>query len=75
MRSVQVLVMGGLPITVEFSIGEPEPDVGIMSAYLDEWRITHIGERRIKPNEKTNWIYSRLSKKDHETICHACLSE
>lgn len=50
----------GLTLTIEYAIAPAEPDVGIMRSYVDEWYITHIGSRRLKPNEKIGWLYKKL---------------
>jgi len=33
-------VKGGFPVTVWYSLGSAEPDVGIMSDYIDDWCVT-----------------------------------
>ena len=66
MRSMDMTVLGGLPITVEYSMASAEPDVGIFSDYVDEWYITHINGRKVK---KCDWLYKRISSsKEEETI-------
>jgi len=74
MSSVDVTVLGGLEITVEFSIGGAEPDVGIMGDYVDEWYITHIAGRALKKGEKADWLYRRIEKaKEEDKIVEKCL--
>ena len=74
MSSIDVRVLGGLEITVEFSIGRSEPDVGIMGDYVDEWYITHISGRALRKNEKCQWLYDRIEKaKEEDTIIEKCL--
>lgn len=67
-----VRVLGGLEITVEFSMQGAEPDVGIMSAYVEEWSISEIAGRPLRKKESADWIYKRLSKKDEEAVDEAC---
>lgn len=73
MTSVDVKVLGGLEITVEFTMARAEPDVGIMSDYVDEWYITHIAQRPLRKNEKCQWLYDRIERaKEEEKILEAC---
>ena len=62
---IETTVLGGLPVTIEGTIQGAEPDVGIMSSYVDEWYITAINGRPVK---SADWIMRRLSKKDEEAI-------
>ena len=63
-----VKVMGGLEITVEFTACRAEPDVGLMSDYVDDWHIVEIAGRPLRKKESADWIYKRLSKRDNEAI-------
>jgi hypothetical protein len=38
--SHDMTVKGGFPVTVWFTIGSAEPDVGIMSEYIYDWCVT-----------------------------------
>ena len=55
-----IKVLGGLPVTVEYTVARAEPDVGIMSDYVDEWWITHINDRKVKSEPK--WLTSKLDE-------------
>lgn len=66
---VQVSVLGGLMVDVEFTISGADPSVGIMSAGVDEWSIVGING---KPKKNTDWILSRLTAADEERIIEAC---
>jgi len=70
-----VRVLGGLEITVKFSTQEAEPDVGIMSAYVEEWSIVEIAGRRLLKSESADWLYKRIEAKkgEEERIVEACL--
>lgn len=59
-RDIDLRVLGGLPITVAYTVGRAEPDVGIMSRYVDDWWITHIGRRKVKNSPE--WLLLRLRK-------------
>lgn len=68
-----VKVLGGLEITVEFSMGRAEPDVGIMSDYIDEWYIIEIAGRPLRKNEKCDWLYNRIdAAKEDDKVSQAC---
>lgn len=57
-------VLGGLPVTIEYSVQGAEPDVGIMSAYVDEWYIVAINGRAVK---KCDWLDRRIAATKGET--------
>lgn len=40
-------VFGNVDIEISFSIQGAEPDVGIMSEYIEEWTVTHINGVKI----------------------------
>lgn len=69
-----VRVLGGLEITVEFTACGAEPDVGIMSDYVEEWEIVEIAGRPLRKKESAEWIYKRLSKRDESAIEQAMYS-
>jgi len=74
MSSVDITVLGGMEITVEFTIGRSEPDVGIMGDYVDEWYITHIAGRALRKGEKCDWLYKRIADAGEEDrIVEKCL--
>ena len=56
-----ITVLGGLPVTVTYTIQGPEPDVGITSSWVEEFEITHIAGRKVKGN-RANWLYTKLNK-------------
>ena len=56
-----ITVLGGLPVTVTYTIQGPEPDVGITSSWVEEFEITHIAGRKIKGN-RADWLYAKLNK-------------
>lgn len=63
MSSFDIKVLGGLPVTVEYTV----VGIGRKCAKLgsvDDWRITHIGERRCKKNPE--WLWRRLHAKRGE---------
>ena len=71
---IDIRVLGGLEITVEFSIGRAEHDVGIMSDYVDEWYIVAIAGRALRRGEKCDWLYRRIEKaKEEDKIVEKCL--
>ena len=66
---VQVSVLGGLLVDVEFETAPAEPDVGIMSEYVENWQIVGING---KAKKNTDWILKRLSRRDEAAITEAC---
>lgn len=65
-----IRILGGLPVTVAYSVQPAEPDVGIFSDYVDDWYIVAVNGRtpKTKKGREFAWIYARLSKKDEEAI-------
>lgn len=60
---LETRVLGGLPITVEFSMANADPDVGIMSEYVDEWYIIEVNGKKLK---NTQWVEDRIHAKKGE---------
>lgn len=59
-----IRILGGLPVTVEYTIQGAEPDVGIMQAGVDDWWIVAVNGRYPK-NEAKNpfgWLHARIDK-------------
>jgi hypothetical protein len=54
MESAQFKILGGLPVTIEYSIDEP-------SGLLHSWKITEINERPCK--KLPTWLYNRINAK------------
>lgn len=65
-----IRILGGLPVTVAYSVQDAEPDVGIMSAYVDDWYIVAVNGKTPKSKKAREfaWLYARLSKKDEAAI-------
>jgi len=42
-----VTILGGLPVTVSFTIQRAEPDVGIMSDYPEDVYVERVKEKKI----------------------------
>ena len=61
-----ITVLGGLPVTVTYTIQGPEPDVGIMSSWVEEFEITHIAGRKVKGN-RANWLYTSSTRTNPPT--------
>lgn len=70
----EINVLGGLSITVEFSLCRAEPDVGIMYDYVEEWYITEIAGRPLRKKESADWLYRRIeaTKGEEDRILEAC---
>lgn len=69
MPNIETTVLGGLPVTIAFTMQGAEPDVGIMSRYVDSWHITHIGKRKAN-NPK--WLYKRITESEEQRIIESC---
>lgn len=69
---MDITVLGGLPVTVTYTIAGAEPDVGIMSSYVDEWTITHIAGRKCK--KEPQWLYNRIlaSRSEEDEVLRKC---
>lgn len=65
---VDITVLGGLPITVQFEIESADPEVGIMSAGVGDWDITHINGKPCKKSPE--WLYRRIDavKGEHNRL-------
>lgn len=62
MTSVDVVVLGGLTITVQ--------------AHLGIWYVTKIAGRTLKPTEKRDWLYSRVERAgETQMVMDAWLAE
>ena len=71
---VEVKVLGGLSITVEFAACAAEPNVVLMSDYFEDWSIVEIAGRSLRKKESADWLCKRLTKRDEEAINEACYS-
>jgi hypothetical protein len=61
---MDITVLGGLPVTVEFNTQGPDPDVGIFGTCVEEWWITHINGRKCKKHPQ--WLEDRIDAKKGE---------
>ena len=70
----EVTILGGLKVTVEFNVCGSDPEVGIMSAYVEDWSIVEIAGRPLRKNEKADWLYRRIeaTKGTEDKIIEAC---
>ena len=70
----EVTILGGLTVTVEFTPCSAEPDVGIMSDYVEEWSIVEIAGRPLRKKESADWLYRRIeaTKGAEDKILEAC---
>lgn len=65
MRTLDTTVLNGLPVTIAYTIGRPEPDIGIMSSYVDDWYITRVCGKK-KSNSFIDALHNRITQKDEE---------
>lgn len=68
MAEADIRILGGLPVTIEYSVQGAEPDVGIMSAYVDEWYVVAVNGRAPKKPKPTSfdWVHARIDAKKGE---------
>lgn len=46
-REIDTTILGGLPVTVSFTIQRAEPDVGIMSDYPEDVYVVRVKGKKI----------------------------
>lgn len=63
-QEVEVRILGGLPVTIEYNVAGAEPDVGIMSAYVDDWYIVAVNGKYAKKGAKNPfaWVEKRIAE-------------
>lgn len=59
-------VLGGLPVTVEYSTYYEDGECGYPGTCIDELSIVAVNGRTCK--KAPEWIYKRMSKADHERL-------
>jgi len=64
-----VRVLGGLPLTVRYSISPAEPDVGLFTDYVDDM---YLVDRRGK---KASWAEKRMSVDAWEALANLIIEE
>lgn len=71
---VDTTVLGGLPVTVEFSVDGPDESVGLFGYAIADWSITHINGRKCK--KAPQWLYNRIEKTrgEEDRITAACMA-
>ena len=67
MRELDTTILGGLPVTVRFTIAKAEPDIGIFYPYVDDWHIAYIGSRPLKNDA---FLRKRLTGAQVEELLH-----
>lgn len=71
---IDIRVLGGLEITVEFTTGYEDGECGYPGHYVDEWYIVAIAGRNLRKGEKCDWLYKRIEKaKEEDKIVEKCL--
>lgn len=61
-HSHETTVKGGFPVTVYFNMGTAEPDVGIMSDYIDDWCLT------TQDGANCDWL--KLTEKQEQALLY-----
>jgi len=67
-NEADIRILGGLPITVEYTVQGAEPDVGIMQAGVEEWWIVAVNGRYPKKGAKAPfaWLEKRVAARKGE---------
>ena len=60
----EMRILGGLPVTVEFTIEGADRSVGIMSDFVSEWEIVAVNGKYAKKGatQPFKWVYDRIDK-------------
>jgi len=73
MPSIDMKILGDLPVTIEYEIALAETDVEIMRRYIDWWNISHVAGRKVN---KAEWIYDKIYKLNiDQDICEQIMKE
>ena len=62
----EVKILNGLPLNCSFSISPADPDVGIMSAWVDDFRLTDRNGRY------AGWAENKMTDADWSEIEQQC---
>jgi len=62
--SQEIRVLGGLPVTVQYTVARAEPDVGLMDDFVDDiWLLDRRGRRAW-------WAEKRMTLDDWVNVIH-----
>ncbi len=53
-----VVVLGGLPVTILYSVETPDTSVGESGWQITDWQVTHVAGRR----QKADWVMKKLTR-------------
>ena len=59
MAQVELKVLGGLPVTIDFYVRPADPSTGNYSRSIEDWEIIEIARRPVKYKD-TKWLLRRL---------------
>lgn len=59
-----VKILGGLTVTIKFTVAPADRSVGLMSDYVEDWHISAINHRNCK--KPPEWLYNRIEAKKGE---------
>lgn len=85
-HEADILILGGLPVTVEYVVNPPEPDVGISSPWIDEYQVVAVAGRstpknnmfgKVKGRKPVAWVHKKIdaTKGEDDRICTALLEQ
>lgn len=69
--AADITILGGLQVRVKAWAQPAEPDVGIFSSYIEDFKITDIYGKRGRKPYKGKWLDKRIDRAEHERICEA----
>lgn len=74
---IETTVLGGLPVTVEYSVGEADPSCGFPNDAADDWWIVSINGRPLRKSTSADWLYKRIKavKGEWDRILDECQSD
>lgn len=66
-HELETTILGGLPVTIFFSVQSADPDVGIMSDYPENYQITDINGMKC-PDDLAQMLWDFLPQSEKETL-------
>jgi hypothetical protein len=72
---IETTILGGLPVTIAFSIESADPSVGIYHKYAADCHITSVKNKPVrKGGYSAEWLYPRIhaTPGEEDRILEAC---
>lgn len=55
----ELRILGGLPVTIEFTVNAAEPDVGYWGG-VDDWYVVAVNGKYGKNAKSFDWVHKRI---------------